>query len=171
MIKEIKTAWDFGWTVLIITVYAGSAWLMAMGGWVYPPVPMFLAALLGGWFFRGRPQSAARASLWVGFMWGWVAEWAYFYVRLNETTGTWLNVDVLERFGLGFAEITLYTALLSFFSAFIAWGSDQTSSAVRSESLTSSVENHPITKMEIPFQPEDTSITGLNKIPKNNNPD
>jgi len=59
-----------------------------------------------------------------------------------------------ERFGLGIAEITLYTALLSFFTAFIAWGSDQSKQqTANSTAETSGARDYA--KLEIPFQPEE----------------
>ncbi len=155
MTLETKTAWDKWWTLLIAVAFAGSAWIMASWQWVYPPIPMFIAAVMGGWLFRGRPQSAARASLWVGFLWSWIAEWAYFSVRLNDSNGIWAKTEVLERFGLGIAEITLYTALLSFFTAFIAWGSDQ-AKATAMEPVAEAGSTQTLAKLEVPFQPEET---------------
>jgi len=67
MTTETKTAWDKWWTLLMVVAFAGSAWFMAAMQWVYPPIPMFIAAVMGGWLFRGRPQSAARASYGLAF--------------------------------------------------------------------------------------------------------
>jgi hypothetical protein len=148
--------------------YAATSWLMAYGQWVYPPIPMFVTALVGGWLFRGRPQRAVRASLWTGFAWGWIAELAYFSVRLADSAGEWARAAFWERLGLGAAEITLYTALLCFFTAFIAWGSEKskTVSQVMPQDLTESPSSH---RLEIPFQPEDPGAPARPPY-KNSNP-
>jgi len=154
MNKETKTGWDFWWVALMALTYAVTAWLMALAQWAYPPVPMFVAALAGGWLFRGRPHTAARASLWTGFAWGWIAEWAYIAVRLNDPAGEWAQAGIWERLGLGGAEIMLYTALLSFFAAFIAWGAEKPQSAQTALPVDSS-EPQARRQPEIPFQPEE----------------
>ena len=169
MSKEPKTSWDVWWVALMALTYAGTAWLMAYGQWAYPPIPMFVAALVGGWLFRGRPQSAVRAGLWTGFAWSWIAECAYFSVRLADPAGEWARAGFWERVGLGAAEITLYTALLCFFSAFIAWGSEKskTVQAVLPEDFS---EAPAFRSPEIPFQPEESDFSDPLPPLKNSNP-
>jgi len=148
--------------------YAGAAWLMAYGQWAYPPIPMFVTALVGGWLFRGRPQRAVRASLWTGFAWSWIAELAYFSVRLADPAGEWARSGYWERLGLGAAEIALYTALLGFFTAFMAWGSEK-SKAVSPDLPLDATEAPAPRRLEIPFQPEDPGAAA-NPPRKNSGP-
>jgi hypothetical protein len=168
MNQESKTKRDGWWVTLMAVAYIGTAWLLAGGQWVYPPIPMFTSALVGGWLFRGRPQTAVRASLWTGLVWSWLAEWAYFYVRLSDPAGTWAKTGFWECLGLGAAEVTLYTALLSFFAAFIAWGSEKSKTV--QAGLPADPGESVFRKPEIPFAPEDTQFPDKRTLFKNQTP-
>ncbi|NTV53387.1 MAG: hypothetical protein HGA76_10310 [Candidatus Firestonebacteria bacterium] len=158
MNQEAKMRSDRWSVALMAAVYGGTAWLMSYGPWVYPPIPMFLTALIGGWRFRGRPQTAVRASLWAVFAWGWIAEWAYFSVRLNDPAGVWVRMGFWEGFGLGTAETTLYAALLGFFSAFVAWGSEKKEPAKAAWQAPVS-QAGDVPGPQIPFQPAEPDLS------------
>jgi hypothetical protein len=169
MNKEPKTIWDFWWVILMALTYVATAWLLAWWQWVYPPIPMFVSALVGGWLFRGRPQTAVRASLWAGFAWGWIVELAYFSVRLHDPAGEWAKADFWEQLGLGAAEATLYTALLGFFAAFIAWGTEKPKTAATPLPFDAS-EAPVLRRGEIPFQPEEADLPRPHPLSEKSDP-
>ncbi len=145
------------WKVLLVgATQAVLAWTMAAIGWVYPPVPMFLAAVLAGVLYHGRPAAAARGGLWSTAALGWLAELAYVSVRTLQGTAIWETSTPWEGFWLAVAEVLLYAALLSFFRAFIAWG---TSSQVRAPERPSPAparsSSRSASRDEIPFDPHD----------------
>ncbi len=117
------------WYVVgIAATQAGVGWLMADWKMVFPPVPMFAGAVAAGFFFMGRPRLAAQAGVLAGFGGGLFAEWAFFRVRLQAGGNTfWTQLGSGEIAGLFLAELTLYAALLGFFSAFISWGTEHSS--------------------------------------------
>jgi hypothetical protein len=116
------TGRDWMAVLLVAVCQAAVAWLMALLGLVYAPVPMFAAAILAGIIFKGRPQTASLAGALAGLGGGILAERAYHYVRMAKVIMNWSELSSPEQFGLSLAEMLLYTSLLSFFAAFISWG-------------------------------------------------
>ncbi len=98
------------------------AWFMAAGGMVYAPIPMFTAAVVAGFLFKSRPQQAAVAGFLAGLAGGALAEWAFHVVRIQKEFMNWSQLSGSEQFWLSIAEMLLYAAFLSFFAAFVSWG-------------------------------------------------
>jgi len=129
--------------------------MMGTVGMVYPPVPMFAAAALAGYFFRGRPQPAALAGAIAGLAGGLIAERAYHLVRVNKAMMNWTELSGWEQVGLSAAEMLLYTSLLSFFAAFISWGMHKEQPAEDVKPVTADFGKPKELKVELPlFKPE-----------------
>lgn len=155
------------WKVLLVgATQAVLAWTMAAIGWVYPPVPMFLAALLAGVLYHGRPSAAARGGLWSTAALGWLAELAYVSVRTLQGTAIWETSTPWEGFWLAVAEVMLYAALLSFFSAFIAWGtSSQVRAPERPAPAPARSSSRSASRDEVPFDPHDEDTAPSPSLP------
>lgn len=155
------------WSVLLVgATQVAFAWTMAAVGWVYPPVPMFLAAVVAGVLYQGRPAAAARVGLWSTAALGWLAEPAYISVRTLQGTAIWETNTPWEGFWLAVAEVLLYAALLSFFSAFIAWGtSSQVRTSERPDPFPSRSASRPDSRDDIPFDPHDEDTTPSPSLP------
>lgn len=124
MVKNKRTGREYLWIFIIAGVLLAVALLMTAAGLLYPPIPMFLAAITAGIFFRGRPPEAARAGALAGLAGGVPAEAFYFNLRAHLAGSAWSGIGFWEKAGLGLAELLLYAALLSFFAAFVSWSAE-----------------------------------------------
>jgi len=163
-VKSGKMVSDFWCVSLIAGCQILAAWLMA--AWLnraYPPVPMFLAAIAAGLLYQGRPQYAARSGLLAGAALGWMVEWAYIHVRMADSVSEWRVMNPWEWLGLAASEIVLYTALLGFFAAFIAWGINS-QKKIPAEA-TAPAPDPEVPREPIPFNPaEDEGTVVLPKF-------
>ncbi len=119
-VKFVRRDWGLMfWTAF---TQAAIAWFMAAGGMVYAPIPMFTAAVMAGFLFKSRPGHAALAGFLAGLAGGALAEWAFHAVRVQKQFMNWSQLSGSEQFWLSMAEMLLYAAFLSFFAAFVSWG-------------------------------------------------
>ncbi len=112
------------WALIFWTAFsqAAMAWIMAAGGMVYAPIPMFTAAIVAGILFKSWPGKAALAGFLAGLAGGAWAEWAFHVVRIQKQFMNWSQLSGSEQFWLSMTEMLLYAAFLSFFAAFVSWG-------------------------------------------------
>lgn len=121
---EFKSS-DWGGMVWIAFTQISIAWIMAFADLVYAPIPMFAAAVVAGFLFRGRPREASLAGALAGLLGGGLVEWAFFVVRIQNRVLNWAQLNSNEQLGLAIAEMFLYASLLSFFAAFFSWGTSK----------------------------------------------
>lgn len=145
------------WRIVVVGVFQFIvAGFMAVWGQAYPPIPMFLAALLGGYLFRGRLRAAVRGGLIAGLTFGWATEAVYLLVRLQRPGYEAGLADIGNRLGLAAAETVLYAAMLAFFSAFVGWGADP-------NRRTAVPEAPAAGRDPVPFNPGDETETTVKR--------
>ncbi|MCK5241013.1 hypothetical protein KAR34_01055 [bacterium] len=132
------------------------AWVMALLDVVYAPIPMFVAAVVAGFLFKGRPKHASLGAAMAGVLGGWLAEWAFHTVRIQNRVMNWAQLDSSEQLGLAAAEMLLYAALLSFFAAFFSWGTSKDTSAEDKGESPASVQ--PTEPMYSPLEAEQPEV-------------
>lgn len=137
MVKRNQKPVGQYWILVVAGILWLMAWLMAVINMLYPPIPMFIAALAAGMLFRGRAAEAARAGALAGLAAGLPAEWIYFSQRSKLLADAWAGVSFWEAVGLGLAEGLLYAALLAFFAAFISWSTESSKSAHNIQAMES----------------------------------
>jgi hypothetical protein len=76
-----------------------------------------------------------------GLLGGWLAEWAFHTVRIQNRLFNWAQLDSNEQLGLAVAEMLLYASLLSFFAAFFSWGASKDNGAPVSKTAAEDVRN------------------------------
>jgi len=143
-----------------------AAWIMALWDLVYAPIPMFAAAVVAGFLFKGRPKEASLAGALAGLLSGGFAEWAFHVVRIQNRILTWAQLKGNEQLGLAIAEMLLYASLLSFFAAFFSWGAskEETDSVLEKENIEDDQPKEPLyspvekdqLKVDMPLFKEET---------------
>ncbi|MBN1596459.1 hypothetical protein JW933_11085 [candidate division FCPU426 bacterium] len=123
---------------------AAAAWLMSLLDVVYAPIPMFAAAVVGGFLFKGHPKQASLGGAMAGLLGGGLAEWAFHTVRIQNRLLNWSQMAANEQFGLAVAEMIFYAALLSFFTAFFSWGTHKEEPSVQPEAAFSVRPTEPM---------------------------
>jgi hypothetical protein len=162
MTKQYTHGRDIGMFFLVGLCQVSAAWVMAAWQAVYPPIPMFLAAVLAGALYRGRPRAAAWYGIIAGVGLGWLAEVAYVFTRFRLPDSGWQAMQPGEGLALGAAEMVLYAALLGFFAAFISWGGAR----YKSQDVRPAEAPEDELQQAVPFNPAPKTAGNLTQIPK-----